>query len=108
MKKVKQYQIVIVNLDPTIGSEIKKTRPCVVISPDEMNKHLNTIILAPVTSKSKSYPTRVEIEVKGNPNWVVIDQIRIIDKRRIVKTEGNLNPDEVSRLKKVIKETLVD
>ena len=108
MKKVKQYQIVIVNLDPTIGSEIKKTRPCVVISPDEMNKHLNTIIIAPVTSKSKSYPTRVEIEVRGNLNWVVIDQIRTIDRRRIVKTGGNLNQDEINRVKEVIKETLVD
>ena len=108
MKKVKQYQIVIVNLDPTIGSEIKKTRPCVVISPDEMNKYLNTIIIAPVTSKSKSYPTRVEIEVRGNQNWVVIDQIRTIDKRRIVKTGGNLNQDEINRVKEVIKETLVD
>lgn len=108
MKKVKQYQIVIVNLDPTIGSEIKKTRPCVVISPDEMNKHLNTITIAPVTSKSKSYPTRVEIKVRGNQNWVVIDQIRTIDKRRIVKTGGYLNKDEVGRVKEVIRETLVD
>lgn len=108
MKKVKQYQIVIVNLDPTIGSEIKKTRSCIVISPDEMNRHLNTIIIAPVTSKSKSYPTRVEIEVKGNQNWVVIDQIRTIDKRRIVKTGGNLTQDEINRVKEVIKETLVD
>jgi mRNA interferase MazF len=108
MKKVKQYQIVIVNLDPTMGSEIKKTRPCVVISPDEMNKHLNTVIIAPVTSKSKSYPTRVEIKVSGNQNWVVIDQIRTIDKRRVVKTGGNLKQDEINRVKEVIKETLVD
>jgi mRNA interferase MazF len=108
MKKVKQYQIVIVNLDPTIGSEIKKTRPCIVISPDEMNQHLNTIIIAPVTSKSKSYPTRVEIKVRGNQNWIVIDQIRTIDRRRIVKTGGNLTQDEIYRVKEVIKETLVD
>lgn len=108
MKQVKQYQIVIVNLEPPIGSEIKKTRPCIVISPDEMNKHLNTIIIAPVTSKSRSYPTRVEIEVRGNQNWVVIDQIRTIDKRRIVKTGGNLNREEINRVKEIIKETLVD
>lgn len=108
MKKVKQYQIVVVNLDPTIGNEIKKTRPCVVISPDEMNRHLNTIIIAPVTSKSKSYPTRVEIEVRGSQNWIVIDQIRTIDKRRIVKTGGNLTQNEINRVKEVIRETLVD
>ena len=108
MKKVKQYQIVIVNLDPTIGSEIKKARPCVVISPNEINKHLNTIIIAPVTSQSKNYPTRVEIEVRENQNWVVIDQIRTIDKRRIVKTGGDLNRDEINRVKEVIKEALVD
>ena len=108
MKKVVQYQIVIVNLDPTIGSEIKKTQPCVVISPDEMNKHLNTIIIAPITSKSKSYPTRVEIQVRGKQNWVVLDQIRKINKRRIVKTGGNLSAEEIAQLKEVIRETLVD
>ncbi len=108
MKKIKQYQVVIVNLDPTIGSEIKKTRPCIVISPDEMNRHLNTIIIAPVTSKSKSYPTRVAIEERGNQNWVVIDQIRTIDKRRIVKTGSNLTQEDINRVKEVIKETLVD
>jgi len=108
MKKVVQYQIVIVNLDPTIGSEIKKTRPFVVISPDEMNKHLNTIIIAPITSKSKNYPTRVEIQVRDKQNWVVLDQIRTIDKRRIVKTGGNLSQGEITQVKEVIRETLVD
>lgn len=108
MKKVVQYQIVIMNLDPTIGSEIKKTRPFVVISPDEMNKHLNTIIIAPITSKSKNYPTRVEIQVRDKQNWVVLDQIRTIDKRRIVKTGGNLSRGEITQVKEVIRETLVD
>ena len=60
--EIKQYKVVLVNLDPTLGSEVKKTRPCLVISPDEMNKYLNTIIIAPITSSSKSYPTRIEIE----------------------------------------------
>jgi mRNA interferase MazF len=108
MEQIQQYQIVIVNLDPTMGSEIKKTRPCVVISPDEMNKYLNTIIIAPITSSSRSYPTRIEIEVRGRPNWVVIDQLRTIGKRRIVKTGGQLKPAEISRLKAIIKQTLVD
>lgn len=106
--KIAQYEIVIVNLDPTIGSEIKKTRPCVVVSPDEINNNLRTIIIAPITSKSKHYPTRVEINVNGNNNWVVIEQIRTIDKRRVHKKVGHLLAAEISEIKKVIKETLVD
>ena len=106
--KISQYEIVIVNLDPTIGSEIKKTRPCVVVSPNEINNNLRTIIIAPITSKSKNYPTRVEIKVKEKKNWVVIEQIRTIDKRRVYKKVGNLIDAEISEVKKVIKETLVD
>ncbi|MEK7254949.1 MAG: type II toxin-antitoxin system PemK/MazF family toxin [Bacteroidota bacterium] len=83
---ISQYQVAIVNLDPTIGSEIKKTRPCVVVSPDEMNRHLKTVVIAPVTSTSKPYPTRVKIILRGNENWVVLDQIRTIDKARITVT----------------------
>jgi len=82
---LKQYEIVIVNLDPTIGSEIKKTRPCLIISPDEINENLKVIIVAPITSKSRKYPTRIEISIKGKKNWIVIDQIRTIDKRRVYK-----------------------
>lgn len=105
---LKQYDIVIVNLDPTMGSEIRKTRPCVILSPDEMNKYLKTIIIAPITSKSKPYPTRILIELRGKENWVVIDQIRTIDKRRIYKKMGNLKPVEIQNIKAVVKETLVD
>ena len=105
---ISQYEIVIVNLDPTIGSEINKTRPCVVISPNEINNNLRTIIIAPITSKSKSYPTRVEIKVKGKKNWVVIEQIRTIDKRRVYKKVGNLEDTEISEVKRIIRETLVD
>ena len=83
--EIKQYQIVLVNLDPTIGSEMKKTRPCVVISPDEMNKYLQAIVVAPMTSSSKSYPTRVEVKHNKKKGWVVVDQIRTIDRKRIVK-----------------------
>jgi len=103
-----QYEIVIVNLDPTIGSEIKKTRPCVIVSPDEINKNLRTIIIAPITSKSKSYPTRVEIKIKGKKNWVVVEQIRTIDRKRIFKKAGKLEAKAIMALKAVIKETLVD
>jgi len=107
-KKLTQYQIVIVNLDPTIGNEIKKTRPCVIISPDEMNRPLRTVIIAPITSKSKNYPTRVKISFQEKENWVVIDQVRTIDKRRITKSLIKLSKKEIIEVKKVIKETLVD
>lgn len=106
--EIKQYQIVLVNLDPTVGREIKKTRPCVVISPDEMNKYLQTIIVAPMTSKSKKYPTRIEVFQNNTVGWVVIDQIRTIDKERISKILGKLSDTEIEKVKSVIKETLVD
>ncbi|MBN1988813.1 MAG: type II toxin-antitoxin system PemK/MazF family toxin [Bacteroidales bacterium] len=103
-----QYSIVLVNLDPTIGSEIKKTRPCVIISPDEMNKHLQTLIVAPMTSQSKNYPTRVEIKHNQKNGWIVIDQIRTIDKQRVVKSLDKLTEKEISKVKLVIRETFVD
>lgn len=103
-----QYQIVLVNLNPTIGSEIKKTRPCVIISPDEMNKYLNTVIIAPMTSQSKKYPTRIEVNHDDKIGWIVLDQIRTIDKQRIIKTLDNLTNSEIELVKMTIKELLVD
>lgn len=105
---VQQYEVLIVNLDPTVGSEIKKTRPCVVISPDEMNRYLDTVIIAPITSQSKKYPTRIRIELEGTENWVVLDQIRTIDKSRLTKRISHLNKKEIGHIKHIIKETLVD
>jgi mRNA interferase MazF len=105
---LKQYQIVLVNLDPTVGSEIKKTRPCVIISPDEMNKFLRTIIIAPMTTSSKKYPTRIEVKHDRKIGWIVIDQIRTIDKQRIIKILGRLSQPEIKELKSVVKETFVD
>jgi mRNA interferase MazF len=106
--ELKQYQIVLVNLDPTIGSEIKKTRPCVIISPNEMNKFLRTIIIAPMTTSSKKYPTRIEVKHDKKMGWIVIDQIRTIDKQRIIKILGRLSQPEIKELKSVVKETFVD
>lgn len=103
-----QYQIVLVNLDPTIASEIKKTRPCLIISPDEMNKHLRTIIIAPITTTSRNYPTRIEVKHDNKLGWVVIDQIQTIDKLRIIKVLGTLSKPEIKEVKSVIKETFVD
>ncbi|NVO02493.1 MAG: type II toxin-antitoxin system PemK/MazF family toxin [Bacteroidetes bacterium] len=106
--ELKQYDIVLVNLDPTIGSEIKKTRPCAIISPDEMNKYLQTIIIAPMTSQSKNYPTRIEVKHNDKKGWIVLDQIRTIDKQRIVKVLDKLKEKEITKLKAIIKETFVD
>lgn len=106
--ELNQYQIVLVNLDPTQGSEIKKTRPCVIISPDEMNKHLRTIIVAPMTTKSRKYPTRIEVKHDEKTGWIVIDQIRTIDKQRIIKGLGRLSLPEIKEIKSVLKETFVD
>ncbi|MEO5650980.1 MAG: type II toxin-antitoxin system PemK/MazF family toxin [Ginsengibacter sp.] len=106
--EITQYQIILVNLDLTIGSEMKKTRPCVVISPDEMNKYLQTIIIAPITSSSKTYPTRVTLKNNKAKGWIVLDQIRTIDKQRVIKPIDLLTEREIYNVKSVIKELLVD
>ena len=108
MEPINQYDVVLVNLDPTMGSEMKKTRPCVVLSPNEMNKYLQTIVIAPMTSSSKNYPTRIKVVQNGQEGWVVIDQIRTIDKNRIIKRFETLTNKEIEQVKNVIKETFVD
>jgi mRNA interferase MazF len=105
---LKQYQIILVNLDPTIGSEIKKTRPCVIVSPDEMNKHLRTIIIAPMTTQSKPYPTRIKVKHDQKIGWVVIDQMRTIDKQRVIKILDCLTEKEIITIKMIIRETFVE
>jgi mRNA interferase MazF len=106
--ELNQYQIVLVNLDPTIGSEIKKTRPCVIISPNEMNKYLRTVVISPMTTKSKKYPTRIEVKHDRKIGWIVLDQIRTIDKQRIIKTLGRLSKPEIKELKAIMKEIYID
>lgn len=105
--ELNQYSIVLVNLDPTIGSEIKKTRPCVIISPNEMNKYLRTIVLAPMTTNLKDYPTRVKIIHNQKKGMIAIDQIRTVDKSRIIKVFEKLSNSEIKNCKKVISETYV-
>ena len=105
---LKQYQIVLVNLDPTIGSEMKKTRPSVIISPNEMNKFLQTIVIAPMTSSSKSYPTRIQANYNNTKGWIVLDQIRTVDRQRIIKVLGNLTEKEIQKVKTILKEIFVD
>lgn len=106
--ELNQYSIILVNLDPTVGSEIKKTRPCVIISPDEMNKYLRTIVVAPMTTNLRKYPTRVAIRTNERKGMIVIDQIRTIDKQRIIKVLGSLSKTEIRKCKEVLKETFVD
>ena len=88
---VKRFDVYLVNLDPTVGSEIKKTRPCLVISPDEMNRWIKTVIVAPMTSKGQSYPTRVPCEFQGKEGQIVLDQIRTVDKTRLVRKLGRIS-----------------
>lgn len=106
--EITQYDIALVNLDPTVRGEIKKTRPCVIISPDELNDNLRTIVVAPMTTKSHDYPTRLKIKHNKQTGWVVIDQIRTIDKKRISKVLGRLTPKEIDGCKDIIRETFVD
>ena len=103
-----QYSICLVNLDPTVGHEIRKTRPCIIISPDEMNKHIATVIIAPMTTKSHVYPTRIPVTFKGKNGWIVLDQIRTIDKSRIIEKTGKLSSVKIAEVKNVIKEMLVE
>lgn len=105
---VKQYDIYLVNLDPTQGSEIRKTRPCVIISPNEINRYLSTVVIAPLTSTTKNYPTRVAIFFQRKTGQVVLDQIRTIDKSRLVKKLGKVKGDVILQIKSVIRETYVD
>ena len=105
---INQYDIVLVNLEPTVGHEIRKSRPCVIISPVEMNMNLSTIMIAPMTTKSHAYPTRVSLTFAGKHGWVVLDQIRSIDKKRGLKHLGKVDSKTVERIKLIIKEMLVD
>ena len=94
--------------DPTQGSEIKKTRPCVILSPDEMNNDLQTIVVAPMTSTLRNYPTRVEIRHGNKIGFLVLDQIRTVDRRRIIQQMGSLSLREIYKVKKTLRETFID
>jgi mRNA interferase MazF len=105
---MKQYDIYLISLDSSVGHELKKSRPCIVISPDEMNQHISSVIIAPMTTKSHPFPTRVPIEFKGKEGWIVLDQIRTVDKQRLVTKLGQLRPSLIKKVKAVIQEMLVD
>ena len=103
-----RFEIYYVNLDPTIGSEIKKTRPCVIISPDEMNHNIATIIVAPLTSKLRNYPTRVPCKVEGKQGQIVLDQIRTIDKTRLIKKIDTLTKITQVKVLNILKEMFAE
>ena len=90
---VNRFDVYLINLDPTVGSDIQKARPCLIISPDEMNRHIRTVIVAPMTTASKDYPTRVSCKFKKKKGQIVLDQIRTIDKTRLIKKLGSVNPE---------------
>jgi mRNA interferase MazF len=91
---VKRFEVYLINLDPTVGAEMQKTRPCVVVSPDEMNRHIATVIVAPLTTQGKSYPTRIAVHFAGKAGLVVLDQLRTVDKIRLAKRLGRLTESE--------------
>jgi len=102
--EVKRFDVFLISLDPTKGHEIKKTRPCVVVSPNEMNDNISTVIVAPMTSKGRSYPTRIKCIFQGIQGQVVLDQIRTIDKIRLIKRLGSLSPKTQAHILKALGE----
>ena len=105
-REINQYDIFWVSLDPTIGSEIAKKRPCVIISPNELNRHLRTVIIAPLTSTIKDYPWRVDCLVLDKKGSIALDQIRTIDENRSGNVRGYLIQSEIERIKSVLMEML--
>lgn len=98
-----RFDVYLTNLDPTLGSEIQKTRPCLIISPDEMNNHIRTVIVAPITTAVKDYPTRVLCTFKKKKGQIVLDQIRTIDKARLIKKLGAIDPGTQLKVISILK-----
>ncbi len=101
---VNRFDVYLVNLDPTVGTEIQKTRPCLVVSPDEMNHHIRTVIIAPMTTKGQSYPTRVACRFKRRDGQIALDQIRAVDQRRLIKKMGRLDNKTATAVLEVLNE----
>lgn len=100
-----RFDVHLVNLDPTVGREIRKTRPGLIISPDEMNHAIGTVIIAPMTTKGQTYPTRVPVTFQGKKGYIVLDQIRTVDKKRLVRRLGTINPSTAQKVLSVLSET---
>lgn len=100
----KRFDVYLINLDPTIGSEIKKMRPCLVISPDDLNRYANTVIVAPMTTKGTTYPTRIACKFQGKQGQVVLDQLRTVDKTRLVRKLGKIDKQTQVEVLRVLSE----
>ncbi len=105
---VKRFEVYLVALDPTIGHEIQKTRPCVVVSPDEMNRHIQTVIVAPMTTVKRDYPTRVACTFEKKSGQIVLDQIRTVDKKRLVRNLGAINRPARSKVLRILQEMFAE
>jgi mRNA interferase MazF len=105
---IKRFEVYLVNLEPTIGAEIQKTRPCVVVSPDEMNRYIATVIIAPMTTQGKPYPTHIPCHFEGKSGLLVLDQLRTVDKIRLVKRLGQLSSDEQTAVLQVLAEMFAE
>ncbi len=101
---VKRGEVYLINLDPTIGSEIQKTRPCVIVSPDEMNKYIRTVIIAPMTTKIRSYKSRITVEFNDKQAQIMLDQHRTIDKQRLINKLGNLSTKNIKQVLYLLQE----
>ena len=101
---VNRFEVYFVNLDPTVGQEIKKTRPCLVVSPDEMNHHISTVIVAPMTTKGRPYPSRVSCRFRGKEGQVVLDQLRTVDRSRLVRKLGRLERKTCTKVLEILSE----
>lgn len=99
------FEVHLVNFDPTVGREIRKTRPGLIISPDEMNHAIGTVIIAPMTTKGRTYPTRVPVTFQGKKGYVILDQIRTVDKKRLVRRLGRISPSTAQNVLSVLSET---
>lgn len=99
-----RFDVYLVTLDPVVGSEIRKTRPCLVISPDEINRHLRTVMIAPMTTKMRNYPSRVPCRFQGKAGQVVLDQVRTVDRSRLVKKLGRLSRKASAQVLDVLQE----
>jgi mRNA interferase MazF len=99
-----RFDVYLVNLDPTIGHEVRKTRPCLIVSPDEMNQNIGTVIVAPMTTKGRDYPTRVNLTFQGKKGQIVLDQIRAIDKIRLIKRLGKIDKNTAQKVLEILEE----
>jgi mRNA interferase MazF len=101
---INRFEVYLINLDPTVGSEIQKTRPCLVVSPDEINHNIRTVIVAPLTTRGQPYPTRAPCRFKGKDGQIVLDQIRTVDRSRLIKRLGKIDARTATAVRDVLQE----